>query len=74
MRLGMLHTYVDDAYRGRVMSVFMTQMAMMQFATFLVGVAAEVVGIRTAIASLGLLLMGVTALSAIFIPTLRPMD
>ena len=71
---GMLHTYVDDAYRGRVMSVFMTQMAMMQFATFLVGVAAEVVGIRNAIASLGLLLMGVTALSAIFIPTLRRMD
>lgn len=71
---GLLHSYVDDAYRGRVMSVFMTQMAMMQFATFLVGVVAEAVGIRIVIASLGLLLIGVTALAAAFIPTLRRMD
>ena len=71
---GLLHTYVDDAYRGRVMSVFMMQMAMMQFATFIVGIIAEIVGIRVAMAGLGVILMAVTALSAVFIPTLRKMD
>lgn len=71
---GLLHAYVDDAYRGRVMSVFMTQMAMMQFATFVVGVVAEVTGIQVAMAALGLLLIGVSALSAVFIPTLRRLD
>jgi hypothetical protein len=65
---------VEDAYRGRVMSVFMLQMSMMQFATFLVGVAAEVVGIRVAIAALGVMLMGVAALSAVALPSLRRLD
>ncbi|MDA0350585.1 MAG: MFS transporter [Chloroflexi bacterium] len=71
---GLLHSYVEDAYRGRVMSVFMTQMAMMQGATFLVGVAAEFVGIRVAIASLGVMLLATTALATAFVPTLRRMD
>ncbi|MDA1062438.1 MAG: MFS transporter, partial [Chloroflexi bacterium] len=71
---GLLHSYVDNAYRGRVMSLFMTQMAMMQFSTFIVGLVAEAVGIRIAIASLGLLLIGVTALATVFIPTLRRLD
>ncbi|MDZ7726944.1 MAG: MFS transporter [Dehalococcoidia bacterium] len=43
---GLLHSYVEDAYRGRVMSVFMTQFSLMQFGTFGVGVVAEYVGIQ----------------------------
>lgn len=68
---GLLHAYVDNSYRGRVMSVFMTQMAMMQFATFFVGVAAEIVGIRVAVAGLGVILMATTALAAVTMPTIR---
>ena len=71
---GLLHSYVEDAYRGRVMSVFMTQMAMMQFATFLVGIVAEAVGIRVALASLGVILIGVSMLSAVALPALRKLD
>ncbi len=71
---GLLHTYVENAYRGRVMSLFMTQMAIMQFSTFVVGMVAEAIGIRIAIASLGLMLIGVCALAAVFIPALRRMD
>jgi MFS family permease len=70
----LLHSYVEDAYRGRVMSVFMTQMAMMQFATFLVGIAAEAFGIRVAIASLGVMLLATIALASVFLPTLRRLD
>ncbi|MCK9496683.1 MAG: MFS transporter [Dehalococcoidia bacterium] len=68
---GLLHSYVENAYRGRVMAVFMTQMAMMQFTTFFVGVAAEFVGIRVAIGSLGVLLIITAGLYAAFVPTVR---
>ncbi len=68
---GLLHAYVDNAYRGRVMAVFMLQMAMMQFSTFFVGIAAEVVGIRVAVAGLGVTLMVIAAACAIFVPTVR---
>jgi MFS family permease len=68
---GLLHAYVDNVYRGRVMAVFMLQMAMMQFATFFVGLAAEFVGIRVAVAGLGVILMATAGLAAVFVPTIR---
>jgi len=68
---GLLHAYVQNAYRGRVMAVFMLQMAMMQFSTFFVGLAAEVVGIRVAVASIGVILMLFAGLCVIFVPTMR---
>ena len=71
---GLLHTYVENAYRGRVMAVFMTQMSMMQFGTFIVGALAEVIGIRTVLAALGVLLMLSAATAATFSPTLRRMQ
>lgn len=71
---GLLHSYVQEEYRGRVMSLFMTQMSLMQLAVFIVGVIAEIIGIRLAIAGLGLLLMGSTAVVAVALPTLRRLD
>lgn len=71
---GLLHTYVENAYRGRVMAVFMLQMSMMQFATFFVGVAAEFVGIRVVVAGLGVVLMLVAGGTAMFSPTIRRMQ
>lgn len=68
---GLLHAYVENVYRGRVMSVFMTQMAMMQFTTFVVGVAAEFVGIRVAVAALGVILIAISGIYAAFVPTVR---
>jgi MFS family permease len=71
---GLLHAYVDNAYRGRVMSVFMTQFSMMQLGTFFIGVLAEVVGIRVAFAVLGAGLMVVTLSVALFVPRMRQID
>ncbi|MGE3960382.1 MAG: MFS transporter [Dehalococcoidia bacterium] len=68
---GLLHSYVSSEYRGRVMAVFMLQMSMMQFATFFVGIAAELFGIRIVVASLGVILMATMALAAVFVPTVR---
>jgi MFS family permease len=46
-------TYVDDAYRGRVMSLVAMQMNAAQLGTFVIGVASEAVGPRWAFAAMG---------------------
>ncbi len=71
---GLLHSYVDNAYRGRVMSVFMTQFSVMQLGTFFVGMAAEFVGIRLSFAVLALGLVAVTAFVFLFVPRVRQVD
>jgi MFS family permease len=71
---GLIQAYVDNAYRGRVMSVFMTQFSIMQMSTFFIGVIAETVGIRVAFASLGVGLAAVTLVVFLFVPRLRQLD
>ena len=74
--LGMVlvQTYVDDAHRGRVMSIFMTQISMVLFGGFLVGIMAEATGIQTAIGGLGLVLAVFTLAVAALVPRLRRVD
>jgi len=71
---GLLHANVENEYRGRVMSVFMTQVSVMQLSTFFVGIAAEFLGIRMALAGLGVGLALSTAAFAIFVPSVRKLD
>jgi MFS family permease len=68
---GLLHAYVENAYRGRVMAVFMMQFSMMQFGTFIIGIIAEIVGIQAAFAGLGVGLMAVTLVVFLFVPRIR---
>jgi MFS family permease len=69
----LVQSYVDDAYRGRVMAVFMTQISLMLGAAFFVGLLAEFVGVQSALGGLGaalvVMVLGYLALS----PTLRRM-
>jgi sugar phosphate permease len=46
-------TYVDDAYRGRVMSLVSMQMNAAQLGTFAIGMASEALGARIAFAGMG---------------------
>lgn len=71
---GLLHAYVDNDYRGRVMSVFMTQVSVMQLFTFIVGVVAEFTGIRVALAGLAVGLALSTAAFAAFVPSIRRLN
>ncbi|MEX2229968.1 MAG: MFS transporter [Dehalococcoidia bacterium] len=71
---GLLHANVENEYRGRVMSVFMMQMSVMQLSTFFVGVAAEFLGIRMALAGLAVGLALSTAAFAVFVPSVRKLD
>lgn len=59
-------TYVDDAYRGRVMSLVSMQMNAAQLGTFAIGMASEALGARIAFAGMG---AGLLVMSAWF--TLR---
>lgn len=71
---GLLLAYVDDAYRGRVMAVFLMQFSIMQLGVFLIGMLAEAIGIRVAFAGLGVGLLIITATVALFVPTIRRLD
>ncbi len=65
-------TYVDDAYRGRVMSLVAMQMNAAQLGTFAIGVASEAFGARWAFAGMGaaLVVMGI-AFTLTFVPMRR---
>ena len=71
MAMVIIQTYVDDSHRGRVMSIFMTQISMVLFGGFIVGLIAEATGIQAAIGGLGLGLAVFTLGVAIFVPRLR---
>ena len=70
----LLHEYVDDDYRGRVMAIFMTQFAVMSFGTFVVGLYAEAAGPQFAIGSLGVAMVVVSIAFLVLVPRLRRLD
>ncbi|MEE8418910.1 MAG: MFS transporter [Dehalococcoidales bacterium] len=76
MTLGntLVQYYVDDEYRGRVMSIFFMQFGLTSFGAFAAGLLSEVVGIQVAIGSFALTLVGLSILAIIFLPRIRNLD
>ena len=70
----LLHTHVEDAYRGRVASVFMMQVGTMALGAFAVGLIAEFVGPQVGLGSFSLLLVVVALVVYAFVPRLRNMQ
>lgn len=68
---GLLQEYTEQAFQGRVMAVFMQQWSILTFGTFVVGIAAEVVGVQPAFMALGIGLMLVTVAVYTFMPSIR---
>jgi MFS family permease len=70
----LVQTYTDDAYRGRVLSVYTMEMGIVQMGTFLVALLAAAMGPQFAIGltSVALLLLGVYTL--FFLPRLRDLE
>ena len=70
----LLQSYARDAYRGRVMSLYMTQISVMSFGAFAIGLVAEAAGARWALGGMAAVLavvsLGFLALS----PRLRRLD
>ncbi len=70
----LLQYYVDDEYRGRVMSILMMQFGLTSFSTFLAGVLIERIGAQWAIGGLAMILLLVAVLALVFLPRIRNLD
>lgn len=67
----LVQEYVEDAYRGRVMSLFMMQFSLMSVGTFFVSLYMERVGPEFAIGSLGVVLIAATLTYLLLVPRFR---
>jgi MFS family permease len=70
----LLQTYSLDEYRGRVMSIYMTQFGLMSFGAVLVGIFAEEVGGQWALGSMATALIIVTIAIVAFVPRMRELE
>jgi MFS family permease len=54
----LLHSNIDDAVRGRVMSVFFLEQGLVPFGTFVLGAMADIIGAPSAVAGMAFLSAG----------------
>ncbi|MFC2052161.1 MFS transporter [Chloroflexota bacterium] len=76
MTLGntLLQYYVEDEYRGRVMSIHMMQFGMMSIGAFLAGLIAEAIGVQWAVGGFAMVLVILCILMLAFVPRLWKLD
>jgi len=67
----LLQYYVENEYRGRVMSIYMSEFGVMSVGTFVAGLIAAAVGVQWAIGSFAMLLVLVSILAIAFVPRIR---
>jgi MFS family permease len=67
----LIQYYVDDRYRGRVMSLLQMQFGMMSFGTFAAGLLTEAIGIQRALGSFGLIVVIIALLAYVYAPRIR---
>jgi len=70
----LLQYYTEEAYHGRVMSIFVMQFGLMGFGAFGAGLLTEVVGVQWAVGGLAAILIPVSLLTIAFVPRLRRLD
>ena len=61
----LLQYYVDEAYRGRVMSIYIMEFGLRSFGVFLAGLLAEEIGVQWSIGGLAVIL---------FVPHIRRLE
>jgi len=70
----LIQYYVDDEYRGRVMSIYMMEFGLMGFGVFGAGVLAEAIGVQWAVGGFAMVLVLVSILALAFLPRIRKLD
>jgi hypothetical protein len=70
----LVHTYVDDAYRGRVMSIQMMQWTVVSLGGFALGILASIIGPVQALRGMALALLVIVVAVAVFVPRIRNLD
>ena len=71
---GLVQAYADEAYRGRVMSIYMMEMNLVQFGTFAVALIAELIGIQWALGLTSIALVVLSVSTYLFVPRMRAIE
>ena len=76
MTLGntLIQYYVDNEYRGRVMSIYMMEFGLVSFSTFAAGLMAEVWGVQLVVGGFAMALVFLSIMAMFFIPRIRKLD
>ena len=76
MALGntLVQYYVDDNYRGRVMSIYMMNFGLMGLGVFVAGILAEYLGVQLVVGGFAAILVVVSILAMAFVPRIRNLD
>ncbi|MDD4876826.1 MAG: MFS transporter, partial [Dehalococcoidales bacterium] len=70
----LLQYYVENEYRGRVMSIYMMEFGLTSFGTFAAALLAEGFGVQWGVGGFALVLIFLSALALIFLPRIRRLD
>jgi len=70
----LIQFYSDDSHRGRVMSLFIMQWGMANFANFASGVVAQEYGVQWAVSVFALPLVFLPVVALVLLPSLRKLD
>lgn len=70
----LIQYYVDDVYRGRVMSIMMMEFGLASFGTFAAGVLTETMGVQWAVGGFAMILVLLSILGLAFVPRVRRLD
>ncbi len=76
MTLGntLIQYYVDDEYRGRVVSIYVMEFGLTSFGSFGAAMLAGAVGVQWALGGFAMTLAVIAVLTQIFVPRLRRLD
>ncbi len=70
----LVQAYVEERYRGRVLSLYMTQFSLLFIGAFFIGVLAEWFGVQRVMAGVSLALVVTSAVVIAFVPRMRELD
>lgn len=70
----LVQAYTEPAYRGRVMSIYMMEMNLVQIGTFGVGLLAQAIGVQMALGLTSLTLVALSVGALLFVPKMRHLD
>lgn len=66
--------YVEDEYRGRVMSIYMMEFGLMGFGVFGAGLLAEITSVQWAVGGFAAVLVVMSILALVLVPRIRKLD
>ncbi len=70
----LVQAYVEENYRGRVLSLYMTQFSLLFIGAFFIGLLAEWLGVQQVMAGVAVALMATSAFVVAFVPRMRTLD